>query len=265
MRSVSLTSAKSGIQRLRDKAGARPDTLYDLENAYVTAALSVVPRPGTVLDHTLPAGTVGLTAFKGKKYVYASSQVTMTDDSYELIILKHPKDGAQPLVYIHFAEPFLGYLYVVGEFGNGDVFHYWLQPVKAWEANTAYCIGDLIEPTVPNGYSYRATRIGPPNPVWDAGGTRNIGDKREPSTPNCYYYEITNIFSAHPYPTDVTGSNTEPTWVAEEGALVYEDVNGTNSTPSLPPTTPVTGPGTPPGDVRDRYDLDRTIDSRAER
>ncbi len=228
----------------------------------MTAALSVVPRPGTVVDYTLPAGTVGLTAFQGKKYVYASSAVTLTDATYELLILKHPTDTTQPLVYIHFAEPFLGYLYVVGEFGNGDVYHYWLQPVDAWEANTNYCIGDLVKPTTDNGYSYRAQRIGPPNPTWDAGGARNIGDLREPTTANCYYYEITDIISSDPYPTDIAGSDVEPTWVAENGALVYEDVNGTNVTPSTSPSTGTPSDGgtmTPPDPILDRY-FDRRIE-----
>lgn len=260
MRSVSLTSAKTGIQRLRDKAGARPDSLYDLVNGWVTAALSVKPRPGTYLEHELPAGTVGLTAFAGKLYVYASSVIAMTDSRFELAVLKHPTLPEQTLVAVHFAEPFLGYLYVVGEFQNGDVFHYWLQPVEPWTAETNYCLGDVIEPTTPNGYSYRATRIGPPNQTWLPNETRNIGDLREPSVANCFYYEIVDILGVASPIEDVPGASVEPTWIAEDGAIVYEDVGGTNETPAAPIVTdPGTGTTTPPESVLDRY-FDRRIE-----
>lgn len=54
MRDFPITSAKQGVTRLRNKAGASKDSFYTLKNCYVTANSSVVPRPGSVLDTTLP-------------------------------------------------------------------------------------------------------------------------------------------------------------------------------------------------------------------
>lgn len=247
MRAVSLTSGKGGIQRFRDRAGAKPDTFYDLTNAYVTQGLGVVPRPGAVLDYALPDGTVGLTAFAGKKVVYAIENIALSDPSYELVILKHPTLPSLPLIQIHFAEPFLGYLYVVAEFGNGDVFHYWLQPLDDWAALTVYLAGTTIQPTEPNGYGYRANRIGAPNPNWAANVPRQVGDRVEPTVPNGYYYEVVEVFGANP-----SSGPTEPVWPAEEGSTVEENVDGQ---PQLPPptVTPPTDGGVLPPGVIDRY------------
>ena len=49
MRQFALTTAKGGINRLRDKGNASKDSLYDLLNGYVTQTNSIKPRPGTRL------------------------------------------------------------------------------------------------------------------------------------------------------------------------------------------------------------------------
>ena len=71
-----------------------------------------------------------------------------------------------------------------------------------------------------------------------------IGDKFEPTVPNGYYYEVVDVAGLNP----ITGE-TEPQWVAEEGATVYDDsdTNG-GSTSAGDDDTPQ-----PPPDVVDRY------------
>lgn len=257
MRTVPLTSARGGIDRLRTKGSARADTLYDLVNAYVTASNSIKPRPGTEETYLLPEGTFGLTAYRSKLVVFATENIPLYNDLFELQILKHPTISDEPLFAIHFAQPFLGYLYVVAEFQNLDVFHYWLQPVDQWEGYTVYEEGDVVEPTVPNGYAYRARRTDQARLTWQPSEQRNIGDQREPTTANGYYYTIIDIEQGgETSPTNVQGSATEPTWTAEDGALVYEDVNSGNSSPATTPSTGSDGSGgsdTVPPDIEDRY------------
>ena len=246
MRPVSLTTAKGGINRQKVRAGARADSLYDLVNAYPSESGEVRPRPGTTLDATLPEGTVGLTGFRNLKWVYAKESVVVPA-GYALEILRHPTLPELDISVIHFAEPFLGYLYVVAEFDNGDIFHYWLQPLSAWQANTVYLEGTLVSPTAANGYAYKATRIGDPNPLWQANVPRQIGDRVEPTVPNGYYYEVVEVFGANPS----SGPN-EPVWPAEDGATIDENVDGSPATAPPATTPPVTAPVVPPG-VIDRY------------
>lgn len=245
MRSFALSAVKAGITRLRTKGGASADSLYDLVNGYVTSARTMVMRPASVLHHSLPPGTKGLVVFRGKFVVFASTLIAPGSSQYTVEILRHPDSGfVGTLVDIHFASPFLGYLYVVAEWSDGSVFHYWLQAAQTWAANTVYAQGAVVQPTVPNGYAYVAERIGDPPQPWAAGVLRAVNDKVEPTTPNGFEYTAVETYGDTP-----ASGQVEPTWPTVEGAVVYEDTNG-----ALPPaagnTTPA--PAVPP-DVRDRY------------
>ena len=130
MREVTLTSAKGGIDRLRSRGSPAKDVLYDLINAYVNQSGGIDPRAGTSLTITLPEGTIGLTGFDEKLFVFADTNVYIPDDRFELVIIRHPNNPVLTLEKIHFAEPFLGYLYVVAEFIDGSLFHYWIEPLE---------------------------------------------------------------------------------------------------------------------------------------
>ncbi|MGO1069316.1 hypothetical protein [Lysobacter sp. CA199] len=247
--SETLTSAKAGITRLREKGGASPETLYELTNGYVDQARSVVQRPGTVHERAF-AGTKGFCTFAGKFHVFASSVVDPGDPRFVVNVVKHPNLNDATLREIHFAEPFLGYLYVSAEFDNGDTYHFWLQATQTWQPNAVYRVGDVVRPSVPNGYVYRAQRIGLPFPVWAANVKRAIGDKVEPTAANVngFYYEVIDVIGSDPR----SGAN-EPTWPAADGATVFEDSG--NPTPTPPPTNGGGAPPLPP-DVAERYARD---------
>ena len=248
MRSVNLTSAKGGINRLRYKGSPRPDNLYDALNCFVTGANTVQPRPGTFIETVLPEGTIGLTAYQSAFVVFASSNVTMTDSRFSLVVLKHPTEPSRELSFIHFAEPYLQYLYVAAEFNDSSVFHYWLQPVDSWEADTDYMLGDIVQPTVPNGYAYRATRFGSPAATWTANTPFYFGDVVEPTVANGFYFTVTDAIGDNP-----SSGSTEPTWNAEDGAVTIEDsdISTADVTPGTGDTTVPTA--TVPEYVTDRY------------
>lgn len=165
MRAASLTAIKGGISRLRLKGGAGADTLYDLVNARVASDGGVGPRPGNTRFATLPATTHGLTAFNGKIYVFSITVQTLTLPFVNLVVA-HPTDSTQDIKKIHFAQPFLGFIYVVIEWNDGSIFHYWLRSGGVWTANTIYKIGDIVEPTVANGLAYQAVRLTSANGPW---------------------------------------------------------------------------------------------------
>ena len=254
MRQVALTTSKGGITRLRSKGAALQDSLYDLENGYITAARTIKQRAGTKRIYELPAGTIGIVSFNGVLHTFAADTVAGMPEDVELVVLRSP-DGDFALTKIHFAEPFLGFLYVVAEFSDGGVYHFWLQGAEPWEASTEYEINTLVEPTAGgDGLVFRARRSSSPYSAWQASTPYEVGDKTEPSTYNGYYYEVVESNGTG------TSGTTEPTWPTAAGELVADSSDGF-ITPTPPPAGGEPPPtSTPPpsgGGGSNRYNLDR--------
>jgi hypothetical protein len=246
LRSIPIGNFTTGITRLRDKGGASPQALYDLLNGYVDASGAPTSRDGTFVDHILPAGTVGLCAFQGKLHVFALTPIDPGSTDYVVDVLVHPDPSfSGSIVAIHFAKPFLGFLYVVAEFSNGDVYHYWNQNPSVWQPNTIYGINATVSPSVPNGYFYQAET--PINvPVWQPNTNYALGDVVQPSTPNGYIFTVTSTAGDNP-----TSGPTEPNWPAQDGAQVFEEVDGTTIPGSGTPSG--SGNASLPSGVTDRY------------
>ena len=249
-RTVSLNALKAGISRLRTKGGPDPQTLYDLVDGYVTAAGTMEQRPGFRVDALLPPGTRGLMSYRGYKYVFSDGPVDLSEfPEYRLAILTHPDagDAPPPLVRIHFAQPFMLFPYVSAEWGNGDVFHYWMQgegEETYWTPDTTFALGAVVHPTSQTGFTYRAHRLGEPGELWAAGVERAVGDVVEPTEPNGFEYEAIEAYGTPP-----RSGTREPTWPAQDGAVVIEEAD-------LAPGAPPSGGGggvTLPPDVTDRY------------
>jgi len=246
-RIVTLNASKGGINRLRTKGGADPNTLYDLVNGYVDQDGVPRSRPGTKNRNTLPTGaTKGLCAYDGKLIVFSHEPQTIAASTpvVECEVLKHPNTPDLPIKEIHFAGPFLGYLYVVPEFVNGDVFHYWLQRGTTWEPGKIYLPGALVTPTDPNGIAYQLDSGTEQFQVWVRNVARALGDKVVPTVDNGYSYTVTDVFGPAP-----RSGATEPSWPASSGATVFEDSDVANPTP-IPGEQ--SGNQLPP-DVTDRY------------
>lgn len=266
-RDLALTTVKGGINRLRTKGAALSDSLYDLLNGYVTAARTVKVRPGTVryanLDFTTlgPDATKGLASFDGNLHIFTSlNEAMVMPEGFVLHRLQHP-DGPGPdgsvvqLKKIHFASPFMGFLYVVAEFEetdpprpSGSVFHFWLQTGDVWQANTTYKLGDIVSPSTPNGFAYQATRLTAPNPSWAPNVPRALGDVVEPTVYNDFYYTVVEALGANP-----RSGATEPVWPTEDGAQVNEDAEGDYDSSGA--VTPQPDPSeTPNPNTAERYE-----------
>lgn len=256
MKQEALTTIKGGLSRQRTKGGALKDQLYDLLNGYVTTEKTIKSRPGTTLDDTLPSGTVGLTHHDGEFQVFAETDVSSIPSGYNLNIVRAPEAETQPtLSKIHFAEPFLGALYVAAEFSDGNIYHYWLRDSDDWEADTIYELGDLVNPTTPDGFVYRATRGTDKNPLWVANTPRSVSDKVEPTTPNGYYFEVSQVFGS----AGISGG-TEPAWTdPSEGELFVDSADGTPAPPDPDPGADTTTERTIGETREDRYGRDRRL------
>lgn len=165
-----------------------------------------------------------------------------------------PSVNAIPIKEIHFAAPYLGFLYVVAEFqpdssGLGSVFHYWLQLSGTWAPNTDYRIGDVVQPIVPNGLLYTASRKSAPNPVWAPNVQHAVNDQVEPTTPNGFYFKVTAVQGSNP-----TSGNTEPTWPTADGATITENSQLANDqTVTIVTSAPQPAANTPSTTVLTRY------------
>lgn len=261
MRTAQLTVIKDGINRLRPKGGARADSLYDLLNGYVTSERTVVVRPGTrrLTPDALPVETVGLVAFESLYYVFAVEDVDLAAyPDFALVILLHPTNPDAQLERIHFAAPFLGALYVVAEFDDAQIFHYWLQEGEPWQAEHEYSANEFVTPTVPNGFVYRAVRFGDPFQAWAPGVPRTEGNGSsippsiiEPTTYNEYYYTAIETEGDNPRSAQV-----EPIWPTATGAQIVETADETTPAENVsvnPPTPPT--PNQPQSSTTDRYEL----------
>lgn len=252
-RSVALTTIKGGINRLRVKGAALNDSLYDFLNGYVTEAKTVTVRPGTFRVAELPTDTAGLigltkglTSFEDALHVY-SNEVVDVPAGFVLHVITHPDDVNLPIVEIHFAAPFLGFLYVVAEFEGGDVFHFWLQTGDTWLPDHIYKAGDIVVPTVPNGLSFQATRISSPKLSWAPNVQRALGDEIEPTVYNDFFYTVVDTLGDNP-----RSGTVEPIWPTTDGAQISEDADGTTTDPTTT-TPPPDNSTTPSPAVADRY------------
>ncbi len=216
MRQENLTTVKGGLNRLRTKGAALKDSLFELLNGYVTVEKTVKVRPGTILDTTLPAGTFGLTSFQGVLQVFASSIVGGIPAGYNLNVLRAPTGNA--LSKIHFAKPFLGLLYVAAEFNTDEIYHFWLRAGDTWAASAIHTANDLVVPTTPDGFVYRANRIGDANPIWTPSVPRSVADKVEPTKANGFYFEVTAVFGTQP-----RSGFFEPAWADATAGLLFVD------------------------------------------
>jgi hypothetical protein len=256
MRAAPLTVIKEGINRLRLKGGARADSLYDLLNGYVTDSDTAKVRPGTLRDATLDELTRGLVAFDGVLHTFCHIFVDVPA-GYELSVLVHP-DATEydeiALEKIHFAEPFMGALYVVAEFDGGDIFHYWLQVADEWQYDTVYTHGALVRPSDWNGLVFQASRLGDPYPAWAPNVPRSDGSVYgyeasiiEPTVFNNFYYTCVLTGGTNPRSGEI-----EPEWPTEEGAQVVEYADG-EAEEALPAPPEPPSNNTPSEPYRERY------------
>lgn len=227
MRPVALTTLRGGINRLKVKGGASAQQLYDLTNAYVTQAGTLVPREGTIRAAVLNSSTVGLAAFDGIFNVF-STTLQSVPAGYVDNLLVPPNGSTATLSKILFAKLFLGFPYVVALFSDGTINHFWLQTNGTWTADNVYMTGAIVTPNTPNGLAYQAVRDMPPNSLWTALSTVSAGTVVEPNEYTGYAYRAVAVAGSTPH----TGS-TEPTWPTTSGALVQEfgdfDVNSNDN------------------------------------
>lgn len=240
MRTVTLNAFSAGMTRLRTKGGPSEQTLYELTNGYVTASRTIQQRPAITSQTKLPPTSRGLCTFNGVFYTFTHAVVSNPGTATVRVLLHPDPSFSGSLSKVHFAQPFMGYLYVVAEFSDGNTYHYWLQDPPAWTAFTIYDVNELVQPTVPNGLYYQAQLPQDAPPAWQPLTQYHTADKVQPTVYNGFCYSAANLLPSDP----TSSSDTEPTWPTQENTFVLESSGGGQSTQPTPPTPP---PATPPG------------------
>jgi hypothetical protein len=234
-RPYALAQQVDGMSALRPKGGASDKGLTLLRNGWITSARTMQARPGSVEELEFPEGSVGVVAFEDKFYTFAGGPVSApADPRIEVEILLHPSSPGTALTKIWEAFPFLGRLYVVAEFADGVVQHYWVEDPPNWSSNAEVASGGVIQPTSETGYYYENISLST-TPAWQANTDTAIGEFKQPTIANGYRYEAVASTGTPPLRT----SNYQPTWPTVVGAQVIERRYITDGTQVLP------GPDTP--------------------
>lgn len=260
MRAYPLTVLQGGINRLRVKGGASANNLYDLQNGYITNAGSVVPREGTIRAATLDSSTVGLAIANGQFNIFSSAYSTAAlPANYVLNVLSDPSNSSASPTIIWYAKPFMGFLYVVAQFNNGNIVNYWLQNNGTWTSTTDYTSASIVLPPTANGLAYQGVRDWPSNPLWTPDTIVTSGSYIEPNTPTGFAYQAIAV-AGSPVHTGLI----EPVWPTVAGGIIQEfgdfDLNTTDAGTTQGNTSNPYSTASPLGsNITDRYGDSATI------
>jgi hypothetical protein len=218
VRAFPLTVLSGGINRLRVKGGASASQLYDLQNGFISNVGSIVPREGTIRAVTLDSSTVGLAANNGTFNIFSSAYSTAAlPANYVLNVLSNPNNSTASPVTIFYAKPFMGFPYVVAQFSDNSVFHYWLQNNGTWTSTTDYTSASIVLPPVVNGLAYQGVREFPSQPNWAPDTLVTSASYVEPNTPTGFAYQAIAV-TGSPVHTGLS----EPVWPTVAGGIVQE-------------------------------------------
>ncbi len=255
MRPYPLTVLNGGINRLRVKGGASASQLYDLQNAYITNAGSIVPREGTIRTATLNTATVGLAAAIGMFNIFSSTYTTVgIPAGYVLNVLQNPINPTASVTKIWFAKPFMGFEYVVAQFSDNSVYHYWLQNDGTWASNTVYTTASIVLPPIANGLAYQGVSRFTSGTAWTPETVVTSGAFILPNTPTGFVYEIVNIAGANPH----TGAS-EPNWSITSGSQIQEFGDFDQSSTDGGTTGPYTTGANLSQTITNKYGVSNTI------
>jgi hypothetical protein len=258
VRAFPLTVLNGGINRLRVKGGASASQLYDLQNGFISNVGSIVPREGTIRTATLDSSTVGLAANNGTFNIFSSAYSTAAlPANYALNVLSNPNNTTSSPVTIFYAKPFMGFPYVVAQFSDSSIHHYWLQNNGTWTSTTDYTSASIVLPPVVNGLAYQGVREFPSQPNWAPDTLITSATYVEPNTPTGFAYQAIAV-TGSPVHTGLI----EPVWPTVAGGIVQEfgdfDVS-TSDAGSTQGSSPFSTASPLGSNITDRYGDSATI------
>lgn len=142
---VLVEDFRGGMDVRRLRAAAAPGTLVKLVNGHINRGGEIEERKAFVAKYTLPAGTFAIAAAGGALYVFGSAAAPVSlPAAITYQRLQHP-NGLE-MTRIRDIEVFAKKLYVVAEYSDGSIHHFYDGTrVDAWadgRARTSFTVTD---------------------------------------------------------------------------------------------------------------------------
>jgi hypothetical protein len=140
MSAIFIPNFSHGLNRLRPQAVGEVGTLWNAKNCVINRGGDVESAKKFVPEYVLPSGTFGLAGVNGTPYVFGTG-TKPTGMPAAVSYQQLTYGGSANLVKIHDAKPFAAKLYVIAEFDDGDIEHFYGGArVTEWEnvADTAF-------------------------------------------------------------------------------------------------------------------------------
>lgn len=121
---LAVSDFKHGLNRLRPQVAGVPGSLWNAKNCVIGRGGDIEAAKKFVPEYALPVGTFGLAGINGRPYVFgtASSPVGLPSDiAYQQLTYT----GGANIIKVHDARPFSAKMYVIAEFDDGDVRHFY--------------------------------------------------------------------------------------------------------------------------------------------
>lgn len=130
---LSVNDFKFGMDRRRPRVAGIPGTLWSGRNVVISRGGDIERMKKFVPKYTLPAGTFGMTEILGQLYVFGSADLAASVPiGVNYSRLQSPTSSA--MVRVLSATVFDGKNYVVAEYDDGSIFHFFNGTrVTAWD------------------------------------------------------------------------------------------------------------------------------------
>lgn len=122
---IVISNFLGGVDRSRPRYVGPPGTLWSGINGHLTRGGDFEKRKAFAAYASLPSSTVGLAKTGAGLYSFGSVAAPTMPTGITYQRLQHPTDPSRVLTAIKSWDLFSGKLYVVAQFDNGDVRHYY--------------------------------------------------------------------------------------------------------------------------------------------
>ena len=122
---IRISDVRLGIDRRRSRISGVPGSLWELVNAHITSGGEIERAKAFPAVYALPEGTFGLGGVGGILYVFGSGADPGVPSPVVYQRLQHVGGPSVDMVAVHWVEPFDGLLYVIAEFEDGEIYHYY--------------------------------------------------------------------------------------------------------------------------------------------
>lgn len=114
---------RNGMDRRRPKSSGVPGSLWLGKNVHLTRGGDIENAKKFVPTYNLPVGTFGMGTVRGQIFVFGSANLAANMPPG--VQYQRLQNGAANMIRVLDAKPFNGLMYVIAEFDDGGVYHFY--------------------------------------------------------------------------------------------------------------------------------------------